>query len=74
MQCVGTWLNGMVDPTVIADGLETLDADLTAITSMTTSVTNDLSAWQVSNGCTGFSCFLHNTCTFGFTLVEPARY
>jgi hypothetical protein len=64
----------MVDPTVIADGLETLDADLTAITSMTTSVTNDLSAWQVSNGCTGFACFLHNTCTFGFTLVEPARY
>ena len=57
MQCVGTWLNGMVDPTVIAVGLETLDADLTAITSTTTSLTTDLTAWQVSTGCTSFTCF-----------------
>ncbi len=33
LQCVGTWLNGMVDPTVIADGLESLDTYLSGTSS-----------------------------------------
>ncbi|DBA78043.1 TPA: hypothetical protein ACH3X2_008019 [Trebouxia sp. C0005] len=31
--CVGTWLNGMADPTIIADGLESLDTYLSGTTS-----------------------------------------
>ncbi|KAL0048626.1 hypothetical protein WJX82_007262 [Trebouxia sp. C0006] len=31
--CVGTWLNGMADPTVIADGLESLDTYLSGTSS-----------------------------------------
>ena len=48
MQCVGTWLNAMLDPTVIADGLETLDTYLTGtFDTMTQDVTTDLTAYGV---------------------------
>lgn len=61
LQCVGTWLNGMADPTIIADGLESLDTYLSGTTSTSgtfdparEAVITDLASYGV---CT--QCFLH---------------
>lgn len=49
MQCIGTWLNGMTDPTIIADGLATLDTYITGpFQTITSDVTSALTAYAVS--------------------------
>ena len=58
LQCVGTWLNGMADPTVIADGLDSLDTYLSG-TSTTSgvfdpareAVITDLASYGVCTQC-----------------------
>ena len=54
MQCMGTWLNSMTDPTFIADGLVTLEGNLEGpplvgtFDQITTDVTAALTSWAVS--------------------------
>ncbi|DBB04426.1 TPA: hypothetical protein ACH3X1_012908 [Trebouxia sp. C0004] len=49
--CVATWVNGMVDPTLIADGLDSLDAYQTAtFDPVKTDVATDLNAYAASGG------------------------
>ena len=68
LQCVGTWLNGMVDPTVIADGLESLDTYLSGTSSTSgvfdparEAVITDLASYGV---CTRCFCKLDCLCCF----------
>ena len=48
VQCVGSWLNSMVDPSVVAESIESLDEYLTGtLTPLITTLTTDLTAYEV---------------------------